>query len=345
MDRGIVPPTLSALRITTGGIRGGANSSLLKEARRVLEIEAQAILEVKRRLTQDFVKAVEILAGCQGRVVVTGIGKSGLIGRKISATFASTGTPSLFLHPAEGIHGDLGVLVRHDVVLAVSHSGESQELLKLLPTIKRIGLPLIAMTGHLKSTLATNSTCVIDVHITEEACPMGLAPTASTTAALALGDALAIALLSKKKFRQEDFALLHPGGSLGTKIFLKVEDIMRRGQDIPLVHTGTNIKDAILEMTTKKMGCTAVVDHRGKLAGIITDQDLRKMLQRDHHTIWGAKVESVMTRHPRTIAGNELVARAIRVTEEFSISTLVVVDRMRKPVGIVHLHDLLKAHA
>lgn len=311
----------------------------------MLDIESRAIQRLKHSLTQEFVRAVDLMYGCHGRVVVTGIGKSGLIARKISATLASTGTPALFLHPAEGVHGDLGVLMRHDVVLALSNSGESQELIKMLPMMKRIGVSLITITGQADSTLARNSSVVLLVKITEEACPMNLAPTASTTAALALGDALAIALLSRRKFRPEDFAMLHPGGALGTRIFLKVEDIMRTGDEVPTVAVQSKMKDAVLEMTSKKMGCTSVVDREGKLVGVITDQDLRKFLERERAGFWQARVKDVMTARPKTIAAQDLVAQAIRVTEDHSISTLFVVDRQHRPIGVVHLHDLLKAYA
>ncbi|MEK6645841.1 MAG: KpsF/GutQ family sugar-phosphate isomerase [Candidatus Firestonebacteria bacterium] len=317
-------------------------NNILKQAKKVLRTEASAILALESRIDKVFLKAIELLYSCNGRVIVTGIGKSGIIGRKIAATLASTGTPALFLHPAEGLHGDLGMIRKNDIVMVLSNSGETEEVIKMLPSIKRIGAKLITLTGDLKSTLAKQSDVTINVKVKDEACPLGLAPTASTTATLAMGDAMAIALLEKRNFKSEDYALFHPGGSLGRKLILKVEDIMRKGEDVPKITQDKLMKDAILEMTSKKMGCTAVIDKKGKLLGIITDQDLRKNLGKDSD-ILNVSVKDIMTKNPKTISKDELVAKAIQVTEEISVSTLLVADKSGKLIGIVHLHDLLKA--
>lgn len=319
------------------------NNNIINQAKETLKIEANAIINLIDRIDKNFVDAVNLLYSCKGRVIVTGMGKSGIIGRKISATLTSTGTPSFFLHPAEGMHGDLGMVVNNDCLIALSNSGETEETTKLLPVIKRIGAKLITLTGELNSTLAKNSDVVIDISIKEEACPLGLAPTASTTAMLATGDALAIALLKKRNFKEKDYALFHPGGSIGKKLLLKVEDIMKTGNDIPIINESYFMKEAIIEMTTKKMGCTIVVDKNGILTGIITDQNLRFTLEKEHN-IFKKKVADVMTKNPKTIKKDELVATAIKITEEKSISTLIVIDNDKKPTGIVHLHDLLKAN-
>jgi len=314
----------------------------LRQAREVLQIEARAVQELVGRVDSRFEKAVKILLACKGRVVVTGIGKSGLIGRKIASTLASTGTPALFLHPAEGVHGDLGVLMKNDVALAISHSGETEEINAILPIIRRIGARLIALTGRPASTLGRYADVAIDCSVREEACPLGLAPTASTTAALAMGDALAVALFQAKNFRAEDFAQLHPKGSLGKK-FLKVKSIMHRGQAIPRVRENVSLREAILEMTGKRLGCTAVVDRDNGLRGVFTDHDLRQLLQKKPNlNVTRLKVRDVMNPRPKTIGQEELVARAIHLTETQSVGTLLVVDRSRRLVGIVHLHDLLK---
>lgn len=318
------------------------NNNLIEQAKEVLDIESRAISRLRNLLDENFVKCVELLFSCRGRVIVTGIGKSGLIARKIAATLASTGTPAIFLHTAEGIHGDLGVVVKNDVVLAVSNSGETKELLEILPIIKRIGAHLVALTGNVNSGLAQNSDIVIYAGVEEEACPLGLAPTASTTAMVAMGDAIAIALLNKRDFKPNDFALLHPGGNIGRKMLLKVEDIMKRDTDVPVVSEEASMKEAIIEMTSKKMGCTSVVNKKGVLVGIVTDQDIRWALERGEDNFFKQKVKSIMTKNPKTISGAELVAKAILVTEEKGISTLLITDKNQKPVGIVHLHDLLK---
>lgn len=313
----------------------------LKVARRVLEAEAEAVRELAERLDERFLRALDLLEACRGRVVVTGIGKSGLVGKKIAATLASTGTPALFLHPAEGVHGDLGMVVRGDVVLAVSHSGETDELLVLVPALKRLGVPLIVLTGNPRSTLAQHGDVVVDVSVRDEACPLNLTPTTSTTAALAMGDALAVALLDRRGIQPDDFALVHPGGSLGRRL-LRVEDLMHRGAEVPIVREETPMREAVLEMTAKRLGTTGVVDAEGRLQGIITDGDLRRALQRDPRLFERMAVE-IMTRSPKTIGGGELAAKALEVMEQHAITQLLIVDASRRPEGIIHLHDILRA--
>ena len=314
----------------------------LAHGRRVLEIEARAISGLIGRLDQRFSDAVDLLYACAGKVVVSGMGKSGLIGQKIAATLASTGTPAFFLHPAEGIHGDLGMVAKRDALIALSNSGETEEVLKLLPFVKRLSVPVIALTGRPQSTLAKNSEVVLDVSVAEEACPMGLAPTASTTAALAMGDALAIALLEKRGFKEEDFAQFHPGGALGRRLLLKVCDVMHRGEAMPSVTGRATVRDAILEMTSKKLGMTTVVDEQNRLVGVITDGDLRRCLEKgiDVSTV---KAADVASRSPKTIEHEALAARAVQIMEQFAITSLVVLDERRTLVGVIHLHDLLKS--
>ncbi|HLC42473.1 MAG TPA: KpsF/GutQ family sugar-phosphate isomerase [Methylomirabilota bacterium] len=321
-------------------------SDLLKLAERVLRIEAEGIFGLIPRLNHSFLKAVETLRACQGRVVVTGIGKSGHIGRKIAATLSSVGTPAFFLHPAEGAHGDIGMVARGDVVMVISNSGETEEVLTLLPAIKRLELPLVLLSGHPQSTLAQHADVVLDVSVAEEACPLNLAPTASTTAALAMGDALAVALLELSDLQEEDFAVVHPGGNLGRR-FLKVEDLMHRGDKIPRVDEESVMKDVVVEMTAKRLGVTTVVDAEGALVGIITDGDLRRALQRDGN-VFEKHAKEVMTRQPRTVKKNVLASVALEMMEQNPsrpITQLVVVDAERRPVGIVHLHDILRAKA
>jgi arabinose-5-phosphate isomerase len=310
-------------------------------ARRVLEIESAAILDLLPRIGEGFDAALEILLGCPGRVVVMGVGKSGLIGQKVSATFASTGTPSLFLHPAEAIHGDLGRIVKGDVTLAISYSGETEELLALLPSMKRLGVLLVSATGNPASTLATASDVHLDVSIRQEACPLGLAPTASTTAALAMGDALAMALLERRGFTVEDFADLHPGGRLGRKL-LRVEDVMRRGDEVPRVQEDTPMKDVLFEMTRKRLGMTTVEDAAGRLAGMISDGDLRRQMERYGYTLLDHRAGECMTREPVRIRRRELATRALDVMEQRKITSLLVIDDDGRTEGVLHLHDLWK---
>ncbi len=315
----------------------------LNQARKVLKIEAGAILGLAPKLDKRFLQAVKLLLHCKGRVIVMGIGKSGLVGRKIASTLASTGTPALFIHPAEGVHGDLGVLMRDDVVLAVSYSGETDELSVVLPMIKRIGAKLVSLTGNIHSTLAKNSEVALDCSVKEEACPLGLAPTASSAAAMAMGDALAVVLLKEKGFKKEDFAFLHPGGQIGRKL-LKVRSIMHSGSAVPLVSQQATLNEAVQEMTAKRKGCTGVVNASGKLCGIFTDDDLRRFIQRSGRMDFNrVRIKQLMNPHPKVIDQDQLVAEAIYITEEKSVGTLMVVDKAHRPVGIVHLHDLLKA--
>ena len=316
---------------------------LADRAARVLTIEAAGILGLREKLDANFARAVEILRGTRGKVVVTGMGKSGLIGRKIAATLASTGTAAFFLHPAEGIHGDVGMINRSDAAIVLSNSGETEEVLRLLPAFKRMGLPLIVLTGSPASTLARHADAVLDVGVREEACPLGLAPTASTTAALAMGDALAVVLFEEKGFSAEDFARLHPGGALGRKL-LTVADLMHTGEAIPLVEKGTLLKDALFTISAKRLGVTGVLDGDGCLTGIITDGDVRRAMARGTD-IFTATAGEVMTASPKRIAPTELAAAALRKMEEHAITSLLVCDpaEPRRLIGIVHIHDLLKA--
>ena len=308
-------------------------------AKRVLRIEAAAIADLIARLDGRFTKAVDLLLACQGRVVVTGMGKSGLVGRKIAATFSSTGTPSFFLHPAEALHGDLGMLTRQDAVLAVSYGGETEELLALLETIERLGVPIVSLTGNPHSTLAAASKVALDIRVSEEACSLNLAPTASTAAAMAMGDALAIALLERRGFAEGDFAALHPKGRLGMRL-LRAENLMHAGDALPRVTPATKLPDVIYEMSRKGLGMTTVVDADGRLAGILTDGDLRRVMQQRGPETFHAVAGECMTREPATIGPAELASHAFRVMEERHITSLVVVDGERRPLGVLHLHDL-----
>lgn len=316
----------------------------VKEAQKVIRVEAEALLQMADRIDNSIEQAVQLMLKCNGRVVVSGMGKSGLIGQKIASTMASTGTPAFFLHPAEGIHGDLGMIMSGDVVVAISNSGETEELLRTLPTIKRIGAQLIAMTSNHNSTLARLSDVFLDVSVKEEACPLGLAPTASTTAALAMGDALAVALLVERGFKAEDFAIFHPGGALGKKLLLRVEDIMHSGDSMPLVQIDTLMKDALFVITAKGLGVTGVVLPDGSLEGVITDGDLRRALEKGYD-ILGQRADELMKRNPRRILRHELAAFALQNMERNSITSLFVFDdqNISIPCGIIHLHDLLRA--
>ena len=312
------------------------------QAKEVLKIEAQAIQGLSRKIGASFNEAVVLLAKCQGRVIVTGMGKGGLVGQKISATLSSTGTPSLFLHSAEAIHGDLGRVTKEDVVLAISNSGETEEVIRMLPLIKKIGAKLIALTGNVKSTLAKHSDVVLDVSVKKEACPLGLAPTASTTATLAMGDAIAVCLLKKKGFREEDFAFYHPGGALGKRLLLKVEDIMRKGPANPVVGEEALIKDVLFKITEARAGAASVIDKRKKLTGIFTDGDLRRHLETDGQ-LARRKVKDVMTKNPVTISKDRLASEALRILKEKRIDELPVVDPKGRPIGMLDVQDLLKA--
>lgn len=317
---------------------------ILEWAKRVLEVEARAISELIHRLNHEFVKAVEAILRSEGKVVVTGVGKSGIIARKIASTLSSTGTPALFLHPTEALHGELGLLEPEDVVIAVSKSGETDELLQILPVIKRQGNLLIAFTGNLRSSLAKAADVVIDVSVREEACPLGLAPTASTTAALAMGDALAVALLQSRGFREEDFARIHPRGSLGKRLLLRVRDLMHTGEEFPKVHEGASMREVLVEMTSKRLGVTGVMDGGGKLVGVITDGDLRRALEK-FPDLLERQARDVMTCNPKGIEADALAVEALRKMEQFAITSLFVFERSgdEVPVGIIHLHDILRA--
>lgn len=315
---------------------------LRKLALAVIQVEAQAIEGLASRINDDFVTACKLMFNCKGRVVVTGMGKSGHVAGKIAATLASTGTPAFFVHPGEASHGDLGMITPHDVVLALSNSGETGEVITLLPIIKRIGVPLIAMTGTVRSTLALFASAHIDVSVEQEACPLGLAPTSSTTAALVMGDALAVSLLQARGFTRDDFALSHPGGSLGKRLLLRVSDIMHVGEQVPTVVETAVISNALLEMTEKKLGMTAIVDADERVVGIFTDGDLRRMLGKNvdiHNTV----IAQVMTQHFTSIKGDLLAAEAMQVMEQKKINALVVMDDQRRPIGALNMHDLIRA--
>jgi len=311
-------------------------------AERVLRLEAEAILALIAKLDERLDRAVALLQGCSGRVIVTGMGKSGLIGRKIAATLASTGTPAHFLHPAEGVHGDLGMVARGDVVLALSNSGETDEVLAIVPPLKRLGVPIILLTGNPQSTLARQCEVVLDASVSEEACPMNLAPTSSTAAALALGDALAMVVLERRGLRPEDFAALHPRGTLGWRALVRVADLMHTGDAVPMVREDVRMKDVLVEMTGKRLGMTTVVDQAGDLVGVITDGDLRR-LYLGGEPISELAAGRVATRGAKLIGADELAAKALEVMETFAITSLVIVDRHHRPVGVIHLHDILRA--
>ncbi|MGQ4880348.1 KpsF/GutQ family sugar-phosphate isomerase [Billgrantia sp. LNSP4103-1] len=318
------------------------SSPLRDSARRTLQIEEQAIAALFERLDSHFDRACELMLACQGRVVVTGMGKSGHIAGKIAATLASTGTPAFFVHPGEASHGDLGMITRGDVVLALSNSGETAEVTALLPLLKRIGTPLISMTGRPDSTLARHADAHLDAGVEREACPLDLAPTASTTAALALGDALAVALLEARGFTAEDFALSHPGGSLGKRLLLRVSDLMHQGERLPRVPLGSPLRDALLEITRQGLGFTCVVDEHDRLIGVYTDGDLRRTLDQ-YQDLSRLTVDDVMTRPGKRIAPDVLAAEAVRVMEDNLITALAVVDDEGHPIGALHMHDLLRS--
>lgn len=323
---------------------------IIARAKEVIDVEVRGLVRVRDRLGEGFEQAVNLILNTTGRVVVTGIGKSGLVGRKISATFSSTGTPSVFLHPVEALHGDLGVVLKGDVVLAISNSGNTQELLRLLPVLKERGVPIIALTGNVDSRLARLSDCVIDTGVDKEACGLGLAPTASTTATLAIGDALAVVLLEKRDFSEQDFRKNHPSGSLGERLKIQVREVMITGDKIPVVIQGTSVKDAIREMDAKGLGAVLVIDGEGALKGIFTDGDVRRALIR-----WGLEgngtgggtsignmaIEEIMTQQPKFISPDLLAADALAIMEEHLITVLPVIEADGRLAGIVHLHDLL----
>ena len=316
--------------------------NILNIAKRVLKIEADAVLALTERLNSNFEKAVEIIYGSKGRVVVTGMGKSGLVGKKIAATLASTGTPAFFLHPAEASHGDLGMVTSNDVIIAISNSGETEELAGLIPFLKRFNVSLISMTGSLNSTLSKAADVNLDISIKEEACPLGIVPTASTAATMAMGDALAVALLTKRGFNEEDFAFFHPGGSLGKKLFIKVGDLMHTGDALPVISPDTSMTGAVMEISSKRLGVAIVVDADRKILGIITDGDVRRGIEKWGKGFFDMSSEAVMTRSPKTISQEELAAKALSIMEKLSITSLAVPDENGRAVGIIHLHDILR---
>ena len=310
--------------------------------RSVIEIEARMIADLVQRIDHHFAKACQYLHHCTGRIAVMGVGKSGHISKKIAATFSSTGSPAFFIHPSEAKHGDIGMLTQNDVILAISNSGESEEIVSILPFIKRLNVPLIALTGKPHSSLAKAATVHIDVSVKQEACPLGLAPTSSTTAALVMGDALAMALLDKRGFTENDFALSHPGGALGRRLLLRVAEIMHQQEAVPIVESTMSLKQALVEMTQKKLGMTTVIDETGALVGIFTDGDVRRAL--DHHAdIHQTIVQEVMSQNPKTISSNLLAAEALTLMETHQITCLAVVNEKHQPIGIIHIHDILRA--
>ena len=319
-----------------------ADINVIEEGKKVVRIQAKSVARLEERIGESFERAVELILKCKGRVIVTGGGKSGIIARKIVATMNSTGTPAMFLHPSDAVHGDLGMVRKEDVVVCLSKSGNTEEMSTLLPMFKRIGIPIIALVGKMQSTLAQESTVVLDASVEEEACPHDLAPTSSTTVTLVLGDALAIALLNKRQFTKEDFALYHPGGMLGKRLLLKVDELMVTGDAIPRVEPDVALRYAIMEMTTKRLGCTCVINADGTLAGLITDGDLRRLLQK-RSDISDTKVSEVMVRKPKTIAAGTLAVVALQEMESYNITQVIVVDEGEVPVGVIHLHDLVKA--
>jgi arabinose-5-phosphate isomerase len=317
---------------------------VLERAKKVFAIEAESILKLQDRLDENFIRAVNMLLACSGKVIVTGIGKSGIIGRKIASTFACSGTPAFFLHPAEGIHGDIGMMSQDDVVLAISNSGETDEVLKVLPVVKRMGLPLIVLTGNAESVLARNGDVVLDIGVKEEACILNLVPTASTAATMAMGDALAITVLERRGFKEEDFAMLHPGGALGKKLLLRVEDLMHVKDAVPMVSQDDSMSIALIEMTSKRLGITGVCDGDENFVGVITDGDLRRTLEK-RSDVLAKKARDVMTQSPKTITKTALAATALRLMERHSITSLFVLSEPapKKVEGLIHLHDILKA--
>ncbi|WP_373387299.1 KpsF/GutQ family sugar-phosphate isomerase [Pseudomonas alcaligenes] len=317
-------------------------SDLIQSAQRTIRLEAEAVGSLLNRIDADFLRACEMILACKGRVVVVGMGKSGHIGNKIAATLASTGTPAFFVHPAEASHGDMGMITKDDVVLALSNSGSTAEIVTLLPLIKRLGIQLISMTGNPESPLAKAAEVNLDARVAQEACPLNLAPTSSTTVSLVLGDALAIALLEARGFTAEDFAFSHPGGALGRRLLLKVENVMHAGERLPLVKRGTPLREALLEMTRKGLGMTVIVEADGKLAGIFTDGDLRRTLDKGID-VREASIDQVMTIHGKTARAEMLAAEALKIMEDHKINALTVVDGDDRPIGALNMHDLLRA--
>lgn len=314
----------------------------IAKGREVIRIEAEAIRALEDRVDERFQKAIELLLACKGRVIVTGMGKSGIIAKKIASTFNSTGTAALFLHPAEGVHGDLGAVLKDDLVICLSKSGTTEEILRLVPIFKRKGMQIISMVGNTDSHLARLSDVVLDVGVKEEACPFDLVPTSSTTATLVMGDALALTLLQERGFSVDDFAQLHPAGDIGKRLFLRVDDVMRTQSDVARVLEETPLSKVILEITSKRLGATCVMDQTNRLTGIVTDGDLRRLMEKQQD-LRNLKARDVMSRNPKTVPAGILAMKALNVMEEYSINQLIVVNDSGSPVGMVHIHDLLKA--
>lgn len=314
----------------------------LSDAKRVIQIERKALSSLEKRLNGNFAEAVEMIYKSKGRVIVTGIGKSGIIAQKIVATFNSTGTPAIFMHSADSVHGDLGIIRKGDIVICISKSGDTKELIQLLLAVNKFNVKVISIVGAVDSKLKDLSDIIIDASVEQEACPYNLAPTTSTTAALVIGDALAVALLKKKDFTKEEFAMLHPGGILGKKLLLRVSDLMVKNPFIPVVAENTSFKDTVFEITSKRLGCTCVVDKFGKLKGIITDGDIRRTLQK-HNNITNIKAKDIMNSSPKLINENMLGETALELMEKYSITQLIITDKKKKPIGVVHMHDLVKA--
>lgn len=315
---------------------------IIEIARKVLMTEADAVASLTEKLDSNFEKVIDLIYDCKGRVIVTGMGKSGLVGKKIAATLASTGTPAFFMHPAEASHGDLGMVTSNDIIIAISYSGETEELLGIIPFLKRFNVGLIAITGNLQSTLSKSSDFSLDISVKEEACPMGIVPTASTTAAMAVGDAVAVALLIKRGFKEEDFALFHPRGSLGKKLLVRVSDLMHSGGSLPLTSPDVPMTSAVMEISTKRLGMTIIADENKMILGIVTDGDIRRGIERWGKHFFDMTAEEVMTKNPRTISADELAAKAISIMETHSITSLVVPDENCRALGVIHLHDILR---
>lgn len=314
----------------------------IEKGKEVIRIEANAIRDLESRIGDDFQKAVEILLNCRGRVIVTGLGKSGIIAKKIASTLTSTGTAAFFLHSAEGLHGDMGAVLAEDVVITISKSGNTEEIIRLMPLFKRQDVPIITLTGNPHSVIAQQSDVVLDVNVKEEAWPYDLIPTASTTAALVMGDALALTLLQERGFSMKDFAEFHPGGDIGRRLLLRVDDVMRSGDEMAKVYEDSPLSQVILEITSKRLGATCIMNRDDKLVGIVTDGDLRRLMEK-RHDIWDLTAKEVMTNHPKCVHIGILAAQALHVMEEYSINALIIVNENGAPVGMVHIHDLIKA--
>jgi arabinose-5-phosphate isomerase len=317
-------------------------SNIIERAKQVIRIEAEALRALENRIDGSFQNAVDILHNCKGKVVITGMGKSGIIGKKIASTFTSLGKAAYFLHPAEGVHGELGMVLKEDVVICISKSGNTEELSQLLPIFKRLGVKIIALTGNIHSDLAERSDVVLDVSVAEEACPFDMVPTASTTATLAMGDALAVAMIQLRNFSLEDYALLHPAGAIGKKLTLRIDDLMYAGDQLALVNGNSSLKHAVFEITSKRFGATSVVDDQNKLLGIITDGDLRRLLEK-RQDFWEFLARDVMTPNPIVAKTGTMATDVINIMKIYAINQIIVVDNENQPIGMIHLHDLLKA--